>query len=76
MVTGTGWEPGSVVSLAYLRADGSRTSSTASATADEDGAFRTTLVTRDRRQRTGEHVVLASDGTTSARAPYVAGVPG
>lgn len=76
VVTGAGWEPGSVVSIAYLRADGSRTSSTASAEADADGAFRATLVTRDRRQRTGEHVVLASDGTTSARAPYVAGVPG
>ncbi len=72
VVTGTGWEPGSVVSVSYLRLDGSRTGSTASAQADDDGAFRTSLVTLDEQAPTGDHVVLAGDGTTEARTTYEA----
>ena len=73
VVSGTGWQPGSVVSVSYLRRDGTRTGSSASAEADEDGAFRTSLVTRDPRTPAGEHVVLASDGTVEARTTYDAG---
>lgn len=70
VVSGTGWTPGSVVSTAYLQEDGDATGSTASAEVDDDGAFTARLSTRDRQSPTGEHTVLASDGTSEARATY------
>ena len=75
VVSGTGWTPGSVVSVAYLQPDGGATGSTASAEVDGDGAFTARLTTADRRRPTGQHTVLASDGTREARATYDAQPP-
>ena len=69
-VTGTGWEPGGEITLDYLDAAGRPTGSRASTTADGEGRFSATLTARDPGRTPGRHAVRASDGTSTASAPY------
>ena len=69
-VTGAGWAAGVPVTVDYLDPDGQPTGSTAAATPDEQGRFSVTLTLRDPSGTPGRHAVRASDGSSTATAPY------
>lgn len=71
-VSGAGFEPGAQVQVDYLDAEGEPTGSQAQVEADEDGTFTAQLVAQDPADEPGPHVVVASDGTSTARATFTA----
>jgi len=71
-VSGSGWEPDSAVSVAYLDALESQTGSGTEATVDGDGEFSVQISADDPEQPTGPHLVRVTDGTTTRTATYAA----
>ena len=71
-VSGTGWEPGSALTLSYLDGAGQPVGSGARATADGDGTFSVRLGTGEDGSSTGQHRVEVTDGTTTRTATYAA----
>jgi hypothetical protein len=67
-VSGTGWQPGTAVTVDYVNLLGQTTSSTLG-TVDTRGRFTVTLVCSD--PVPGQHTIRASDGTHTASQPYL-----
>ena len=71
-VAGTGWQPGTPVTIQYLDTLGQPSGSAATVVPRADGAFSTALATVDPANVPGEHTVRASNGVQpDATATYV-----
>lgn len=72
-VTGAGWLPGAQVTIQYLNANGT-TSSTQQVVTDPQGTFTTTLTASGTSlvNPAGPHTVTASDGSQQAQATFTA----
>lgn len=71
-ITGTGWMQDLPVALEYLTPDGLSTGTTGFATPDATGTFTTQLSLFDPSGQIGEHLVVATDGTSRAEAVFTA----
>lgn len=60
-VTGTGWRPGSRVTIEYLNALGTPTDQRATATPDAQGRFEATIVAFDPSAIPGQHTIRATN---------------
>jgi DNA-directed RNA polymerase specialized sigma24 family protein len=67
---GTGWTPGSTVTIDYLDPLGRQTGSHANAAIDARGRFTTTLSAQDPSNLPGRHTIRATDGTQTTSATY------
>lgn len=71
-VNGTGWLPGSTVTVVYYDTLGRRTPSESVADVDARGRFTTQLAAQDPTNVPGEHEIRASNGSQQASATYQA----
>src|SRR4051794_22270296 len=69
-VQGTGWLPGSVVTLEYRDPLNRSTGSRAQQTVDARGRFTTTISAEDPSNLPGRHTITATDGTNTASTSY------
>lgn len=71
-INGTGWTPGSTVTLQYVERLSQAPGSTASVVVDERGRFTTTLTAHDSQAVPGDHKVTANDGGHQSSATFTA----
>lgn len=71
LVLGTGWTPGTTVTLDYLGLDGEQTGAQASAVVDPQGGFGVELLAEDPADRIGQHVVRVTDGIRTQDVAYL-----
>ena len=70
VVSGTGWLPGSEVTLVYYDTLDRPTGSSATAVVDERGRFTTQLAAQDPTGFPGEHEIRATNGSQTASTTY------
>lgn len=69
-IKGTGWTPGSTVSLTYFNGVGGGAGSSATAVVDQRGQFTASLTAHDEQDIPGSHRVTAEDGAHAQEAAF------